>query len=280
MIAVDFHNHSTYSDGLLTPCEMVERAFNNDVKYFSITDHDTINGLKEASEAANKFNITFIPGIELSTTHNNESIHILGFFKDTNFRNPELLTYLNSIQKRRIERAKKMVEKLKSEFNIDISFEKVLNRGKEVVARPHIAYEIMSSGYPYDMEYIFNNFIGKNCAAYVPSTKLSTEEGINLIKNNGGLAILAHPVLIKNSSLEEFLNLGIDGLEAIYFQNTLNDEEKIIRFAQKNNLLITAGSDCHGNFKTDKRHGDIGCMKYKEEYLMKFLNALNKVPSN
>ena len=280
MIVVDFHNHSTYSDGLLTPSEMVERAYKNNVKYFSLTDHDTINGLEEATETAKKFDITFIPGIELSTTHNNESIHILGFFKDNHYKSPELLTYLNNIQERRIERAKKIVQKLESEFNIYISFEKVLNRGKEVVARPHIAYEIISSGYPYDMEYIFNNLIGKNCAAYVPTTKLSTKDGIKLIKNNGGLAVLAHPVLIKNSSLQEFLDLDIDGIEAIYFQNTPSDEEKFIKFAKKNNLLITAGSDCHGNFKTDKRHGDIGGMKYKKEYLNEFLDALNRTESN
>ena len=81
-------------------------------------------------------------------------------------------------------------------------------------------------------------------------------------------------------SLQEFLDLDIDGIEAIYFQNTPSDEEKFIKFAKKNNLLITAGSDCHGNFKTDKRHGDIGGMKYKKEYLNEFLDALNRTESN
>lgn len=274
MILVDFHNHSTASDGILTPIEMVERAYRNDVKYFSLTDHDTISGLNAASKKASELNINFIPGIELSTNHNNESIHVLGFFRDSSYNNPEFISFLDSIKNKRIIRAKKMIEKLKSEFNIEISYDKVLERGKGVVARPHIAYEIIASGYPYDLEYIFDNFIGKGCAAYVPTTKLSTKEGVELLKKNNAIAVLAHPVLIKNSKLEDFLSMGFDGIEAIYYQNTPEQENNLINFAKNNNLIITAGSDCHGNFKDDIRHGDIGCMKYREEFLDEFLQKI------
>lgn len=276
MIRVDFHNHSSCSDGLLSPSEMIKRAYNNDVKYFSLTDHDTVNGLKEASTIAKDLNITFIPGVELSTNYNNESIHVLGYFKDDSYNNTEFLTFLDNIKNKRVIRAKQIVEKLDECFNIKISLDNVLKRGKEVVARPHIAYEIMDSGYNYDMEYIFDNFIGKDCPAYVPTTKITTEEGIDIIHKNNGLAFLAHPVLIKNTSLSTFLDMNIDGIEAIYFQNTKEEETKLISFAKEHNLLISCGSDCHGNFVTDIRHGDIGSMKMKEDDLNKFLASLQK----
>ena len=275
MIKVDFHTHTTSSDGLFTPSEVVKRAYKNNVQYLAITDHDTVSGLDEAILESKKYEISFIPGIELSTTYNKESIHILGFFKDNSFKSPEFLAYLNTLKDRRKIRAEKMVKKLKEVFNIDISIENVLHRGKDVVARPHIAQEIINAGYNYDMEYIFNNFIGKDCPAFVPTTKLSTEEGVALLKKYNALVFLAHPVLIKNSHVNDFLNMGFDGIEAIYFQNTKDEENWLIDFAITNNLLISAGSDCHGNQEGDIRHGDIGCMEMKEEYLKKFLDSYN-----
>lgn len=274
MIKVDFHTHTTSSDGVLTPSDVVKRAFKNDVKYLAITDHDTISGLEEAKAEANNLDITIIPGIELSTNHNKESIHILGFFRDDSYKSPEFLEYLDTLKNRRIIRAKEMVEKLDTELNIKISFENVLKRGKDVVARPHIAEEIISSGYPYDIEYIFDNFIGKDCPAFVPTTKLSTEEGVKLLKKYNALVFLAHPILITKSPLEDFLSMDFDGIEAIYYQNSPSQEENLINIANSNNLYISAGSDCHGNIDGDIRHGDIGCMTLPEKYLTPLLNKL------
>ena len=274
MIKVDFHTHTTSSDGVLTPSDVVKRAFKNDVKYLAITDHDTISGLEEAKAEANNLDITIIPGIELSTNHNKESIHILGFFRDDSYKSPEFLEYLDTLKNRRIIRAKEMVEKLDTELNIKISFENVLKRGKDVVARPHIAEEIISSGYPYDIEYIFDNFIGKDCPAFVPTTKLSTEEGVKLLKKYNALVFLAHPILITKSPLEDFLSMDFDGIEAIYYQNSPSQEENLINIANSNNLYISAGSDCHGNIDGDIRHGDIGCMKLPEKYLNPLLKEL------
>lgn len=275
MILVDFHNHTTFSDGILTPEQMVNRAFKNGVKFLAITDHDTIGGLEEAIREASKLSLTLIPGIELSTTHNHESIHLLGFFKDDKYKDPDFIDILNNMQNHRVIRAKKMVEKLKDKFNIEISFENVLHRGKEVVARPHIAQEIISAGYPYDKDYIFDNFIGKDCPAFVPTTKMTTRKGVELLKKYNALVFLAHPVLIKNSPLTDFLNIGLDGIEGIYFQNSPEDENKLLNFAVENNLLVSAGSDCHGDIENDKRHGDIGSMNMPNELLEKFLYLYN-----
>ena len=125
MIKVDFHNHSTCSDGILTPSEMVQRAYNNEVKYFALTDHDTVEGLNEAYNKAKELGIYFIPGIELSTSYNNESIHILGYFKDDSYNNKDLIYFLKDLKNKRIERAKKIIKKLKTEFNIEINYEDV-----------------------------------------------------------------------------------------------------------------------------------------------------------
>ena len=275
MIKVDFHVHTTSSDGIMTPTEVVKRAEKNGVKFLAITDHDTVSGIDEALVQAKKSNLRLLPGIELSTTHKGESIHVLGFFKDDNYKNPELHKILYALKNKRKIRAEKMVENLKNIFNIEICIDNVLKRGKDVVARPHIAQEIISAGYPYDIEYIFNNFIGKECPAYVETTKMSTEEGVNLLHKFNALAFLAHPILIKDSPLSDFLNINLDGIEAIYYQNKPEDEKNLIGLAKENNLLISAGSDCHGNLTDDIRHGDIGCMAIPKEYMNNFLSAYN-----
>ena len=221
MLKVDFHVHTTSSDGVLSPTEVVQRAHKNNVKYLAITDHDTITGLNEAIEESIKYDITLIPGIELSTQHNNESIHILGFFKDDNFKNEELIKELTKIKNHRVIRAKNIIHKLKEEFNIEISFEKIFKDAKDTIARPHIAREIINCGYPYTMEEVFNKFIGNGCKAYVPTLKLSTNEGLKLLKKFNALVFLAHPKLIFNSSIDDFLAMNFDGLESIYYQDKM-----------------------------------------------------------
>ncbi len=275
MIKVDFHIHTTFSDGVLSPTEIIQRAHENSVKYLAITDHDTLSGLNEVIQESVKYDITLIPGIELSTQHNNESVHILGFFKDDNFKNKELIKELLKIKDHRIIRAKSMIHKLKEEFNIEINFDKILKEAKDTIARPHIAREIVNCGYPYTVEEIFNNFIGKDCKAYVPTLKLSTIDGLKLLKKYNALVFLAHPKFILNSSINEFLSMGFDGLESIYYQNTYEENQKFLKLANENNLLISCGSDFHGNLITDTRHGDIGCIKLPYEYLSKLLSALN-----
>lgn len=280
MVKVDFHVHTSASDGILSPSQIVERAKLNNLKYLAITDHDTLTGLNEAILESKKNNITLIPGIELSTQHNDESVHILGFFKDDSYENPDLIKELEKIKNHRIERAKKMVEKLKSEFNIIIDFNSILKQADDAVARPHIARAIIDAGYDYDFEHIFSNFIGKGCKAYVPTLKLSTIDGIKLLKKYNALVFLAHPKLINNTPISEFLTMNLDGIEAIYFQNNEEETKSFIEIAETNNLLVSCGSDFHGNIESDLRHGDIGSVNMPENYLEKFLNALNIPFSN
>lgn len=275
MLKSDFHIHTNFSDGTLSPTEIVQRAFENNVKVLAITDHDTLTGIDEAIEESIKHNIILIPGIELSTQHNNESIHLLGFFKDDSYKNQELIDELDKIKNHRVIRAKKMVHKLKEEFTIEVNFEKILKGANDTIARPHIAREIINSGYPYTADEIFDKFIGKGCKAYVPTLKLSTDEGLKLLKKYNALVFLAHPKLILKSNIDEFLSLDFDGLESIYCQNTKEENDFFVKLANQNKLLISCGSDFHGNLETDTRHTDIGSMELPYEYLSKLLSALN-----
>lgn len=275
MTKVDFHVHTSASDGIIKPKDIVDRAYKNGVSILAITDHDTINGLPEAIDEAKIKGIKLIPGIEFSCNHNNESIHLLGLFKDDSYKSEEFLEILDSIKRKRILRAEEMVKKLNDIFEIKIDFKNILKYGESVVARPHIAKAIIDAGYPYTQDYIFDNFIGKDKPAYVPTNKITIQEGIDILHRFNAIVILAHPILIKNSPLKDFLKFDLDGIEAVYFLNSKDDEKFLLDFAREHNLLVTAGSDCHGDFINDKRHGDIGDMSLDKKYLDALLDKLN-----
>ena len=257
MFKCAFHTHSICSDGRFTPKEIIKMAEKRNLDYISLTDHDTLTGINEAILEAKKININFIPGIELSTEYNGESIHVLGFFNKEDYKNPKLNKFLDDLKEKRITRAYKIVENLKNLHNIELDINKVLANGKDTIARPNIAKAIIDAGYNYDHEYIFKNFIGNDCPAYIPSTKLSTQDGIKLLKEFNALVFLAHPILVKKTSLKELINLGFDGIEAIYYRNSETDTTNLINLAKEHNLYISCGSDCHG-IPNDKSHGNVG----------------------
>ena len=276
MIKCDFHLHSTASDGNYTPTEVIKRAIKNNVDYLALTDHDSINGIEEAFLACKNTKLKFIPGVELSTVHNGESIHLVGLFKDDSYSSPELNDFLNELKDKRKSRAIKIVDKLKEHFNIIIDANKLLARGKDTIARPHIAQAIIEAGYPYSFDYIFDNIIGNDCPAYIPSTKISTEDGIRIIKDFNGIVILAHPKLIKKTPINEFIIMGIDGLEVFYYLNTPSETEYFKNLAKEHSLLMSVGSDCHG-LVGDDRHGDIGEVSFDEKEINKLLLALGLI---
>ena len=161
------------------------------------------------------------------------------------------------------------------ENNIEIKFEDVIKYGENVVARPHIAKAIIDAGYPYTQDYIFDNFIGKGKPAYIETTKITVKEGVDLLHKYNAIVFLAHPILINNSNISDFLQFNFDGIEGVYFLNSKTQEKELLDFANKNNLLVSAGSDCHGDFINDTRHGDIGDMNLDENYINLILEKLN-----
>lgn len=272
----DLHIHTFFSDGMLSPAEVINSAKKNNVDLIAVTDHDTTSGLEQSAEACLKEGIRFIPGIELSTLYNNESIHILGYFRDDSYSSYDFKKFLIDMKEYRIYRGKKIIENLDKFFKIKIDYDEVSRMAGKIIARPHIARAIIKAGYPYTWDYIFDNFISKDSPAYVPNKDVSVKEGIAILKSVNALVVLAHPVLIKNSPAEELLKFDFDGIEAKYFLNHEEDTEKYMNMASERNLIITAGSDFHGINLNDTRHGSIGAVYLNSEEIEVFINKLKK----
>ncbi|MBS4023434.1 MAG: PHP domain-containing protein [Dethiobacter sp.] len=244
-VAADLHIHTTASDGLLTPQEVVASAARLGLHAISVTDHDTVDGLKEAVQAAEKTSLEVIPGIELSTEHRDKEIHILGYYIDIN--NYELSLLLAALQKSRAGRAEKMVEKLES-LGKNIEMKSVSRiAGRAAPGRPHIARALLERGYVKNMKQAFDELIGHQGPAYVERFKLTPQEAINIIKKAGGVAVWAHPGLTgDNSLLKEFLCSGLQGLEVYHPEHSWHAVSRYRSLAREWGLLVTGGSDYHG----------------------------------
>lgn len=273
----DFHIHTKYSDGKYTPREVIDFAKKNSLDVIAITDHDTVAGVEEAVRLGEESNIKVIPGIELSTTHEGESIHVLGYFKDENMINSEFREHLSNIHLQRYKRAAEMVDRLDKAFSIKISLEKIMKDTSGVIARPHLAKAIIEAGYNYEWNYIFENIIHRESPAYVPSVKMTTEEGLNLLSSAGALKVLAHPALIKKSNVELLLKMGFDGMESRYYSNSIEETDRYLRMAAEHKKLVTAGSDFHGIAETDHSHSmEVGSVFLEKEEIHNFMLELNK----
>lgn len=262
----DLHSHTVYSDGSYTIDEIIERAIKNNVDVLAITDHDCVDGSKEAFYTTK--NIKIIYGLELSTERNGESVHILGYFKEP-LEDCSLLRVIKKQRENRDIRANKILSLLKEHFNIELDPTFIQN--VDSVTRGTIADQIIKQGYPYTKKHIFDYMLGNGCKAYIPSTKMTTEYGINLIHENGGIAVVAHPCLYKKNNVYDIIKMGVDGIEGRY-PSKLNDESMYRRFTSNFNLLFTAGSDFH--HVNDTGHGDIGECTIDGKDLQKFLEVL------
>lgn len=242
----DFHIHSTNSDGKFDVKNLVDHYIDSGYNIIAITDHDTMEGCKEAIEYGKTRGLKVIPGIEISTKYNGEDIHILGYFKEADCSKSEIIEFAKIKQQDRINRCRNIVSALKKHFNIEINADELLRQTKGMIGRPHIARAIISAGYAKDFEEAFTNFLDDSSPAYIPSSFLTPQEGIDLLTRNNATVVLAHPVLIKNTKIEDLLNtFKFDGMEAIYGLNTEDDTKWFVNICKERDLLITAGSDFH-----------------------------------
>ena len=242
---IDLHIHTTASDGLLTPEEVVEIAKREGLSAISITDHDTIDGYQASKKMAEELEIELIPALELSTSHKGEDFHILGYLIDC--ENPEFLKKINSFQEERRVRGEEMVEKL-NELGIDLSMETVKSiAGKGAMGRPHLADALLKEEFVHTYEEAFARYIGYHAPAYVPKRFLTPQEGIELIHLVRGVAVLAHPGTCRlQYGIYDFLQLGLDGIEAYHYKHDRQTTQQYINQAKKLGLIYTGGSDCHG----------------------------------
>lgn len=244
----DLHMHTSCSDGVLTPEELVQSAKEAGLNFIAITDHDTVDGICQLYEAGLYPNtgIKIIPGIEFSAHHDTSEIHILGYNID--IYNRELVDRLNDVVEARWTRFSTMVAKLQA-LGYDISETDVLEiaDGSTSISRSHIAQTMVHKGYCASVRETFEQLLNKGKPAYVSHYRLEPGEIIDLIKNSGGTPVLAHPKLVHDDALvEQLLKNGIEGIEAIYPKHDAEDTKRYLEMADKYHLLVTGGSDFHG----------------------------------
>ena len=248
---VDLHSHTTASDGILTPSELVKRAADNQINMLAITDHDTIKGLLEAKAAIERDNlpVKLIYGVEVSTMWKNNEIHIVGLNID--IQNSHLLELLTAQEQSRIDRAISISEKL-AKVSIDNAYEQAQQFSKgDIVSRAHFARFLVANNYVKDIKRAFKKYLGKSGYAYVPAKWCSIADAVNAIHAAGGQAVLAHPTrydltLTKLKLLiSEFKSYGGDGIEVSQSRQTQDDLQRLAKLANEFELLASQGSDFH-----------------------------------
>ena len=255
-MTADLHIHTTFSDGTLTPEEVVQTAKKAGLKTIAITDHDEIDGIAPAIEEAEKWSIEVIPAVEFTTEIPKAEVHILGYFID--YQNPQLLETLKKIQADRKTRIFKIVDKL-DKLGIKISAERVLEIvGHGSAGRPHVARALIEKGYVEGVREAFEKYLDYRAPAYVAHYKLTPEEAIKLILQVRGIPVYAHPGASKcDEIIPDLIKAGLKGIEVYYTGHNNWQTRHYAHLAKKYGLLITGGSDFHGLGIREVNLGDL-----------------------
>lgn len=248
---IDLHCHSTFSDGSLTPEELVDRACSISLAALALTDHDTMAGIPRFLAAAKGRPIVPIPGVELSVDlPNGGSMHMLGYGLDP--ENPALLRQMEWIRDGRTARNREILRKL-NELGFPMTAEEVAAAaGEGVVGRPHFAQVMIQKGYAKNKDEVFDKWLGDDCPACANRPHLDASTAIRLVHDAGGIAVLAHPFTLHygkaamNATLDSLAAAGLDGIECHYTEHSPSQTRDYLEFAAARNLLVTGGSDFHG----------------------------------
>jgi hypothetical protein len=240
---IDLHAHTTASDGTFTPAQLVAYANAHGVDVIAVTDHDTVEGVAMAEAAAAGTPLRVVPGVELSSYHDGLHVHVLGLFIEP----ARLASVTRRFRAERVERARRIVARL-NELGYDLAFDDVLaEAGDGVIARPHVARAMVRRGYIADVPSAFTpELIADGGAADVPRTTLSAQHAVDLVREAGGVAVLAHPAA---SGVPDELAAGLHGLAGIevdHPQHGPDARERLLALAERLELVVTGGSDCHG----------------------------------
>lgn len=275
-IRADFHTHSTASDGSLAPADLLRQASRRGLSILGLTDHDTTDGLAEATRAAVDYDIRLIPGIELSTDVEPGEVHILGYGIDPD--DATLQETLARLRRSRETRIDRMVERLAG-LGIVLDRESIQpNRPGGSVGRPHVAQAMIAAGYVGSVGEAFKRYIGNGKPGYIPSQRLSPFDAIRSIVAAGGIAIHAHPLTSPAfpDNLDDLVAAGLGGVEAFYGEYTPGQRENLAAIATERGLLISGGSDYHGERFKDGR--DLGVVDIPEAVTRAFLAAVDSLP--
>ncbi len=241
---VDLHTHSSASDGLYSPAELVNLASKAGLSAIALTDHDTVDGLVEAEEAAVKAGIEFIPGIEIGIVHEGEEIHILGYYlSNRNLLNQEL-----KVQK--VERLNRMIamRKKMSDMGFKIGIDEVLaESGEAAPGRMHLARLLVKKRYVHNTDQAFSLYLKQDGPAYVPRKTISLDSVMELLSRTAKLIAIAHPKKAGESLIKLLLEKGLNAVEVFHPEHSKERVNYYKKVAAENKLLITGGSDYHGD---------------------------------
>jgi 3',5'-nucleoside bisphosphate phosphatase len=273
----DLHCHTTCSDGSETPEQVIQLAKQSGLSALSITDHDTIEAYKTAIPLAIEANIQLLTGVEFSTSLNEESVHILGYgFK---VDHPAMTQLCLRHVERRKHRNLAVLERL-TQHGLPLTYEEVVEAAssashskKGSIGRPHIAFAMIKKGYVNNLQEAFKKYIGEGCCCYVPGAFFTVDETIDTIHEAKGIAVIAHPHLIKNTALlNALLKKDFDGMECYYGRFLSSAHNRWLKIARHRNWLVTGGSDFHGEAKPNL---NLGCSWIGAEPFQAILNYLS-----
>lgn len=266
---VDLHVHTVFSDGDMTPEQIVVEGQKLGLAGIAITDHDDIGAIEVAIEAAGGSGFEVVSGVELSTSDGNSDLHILGYLID--FRDENLLKYLEVFREARLKRGIEMVERLRG-MGVAIEVDSVLAiAGDGAVGRPHIAAALLKNGCVDTLEEAFRSYIGFDSPAYVPKYQLKPSDAFRLIGEAGGIGAIAHPGTSRRDDLiTEFIACGMRAIEVYHPKHRESDIVRYRRLADKMGLVPTGGSDTHG---VRDGHLQLGCCTVPRSTIQKLARA-------
>jgi len=253
-LVIDLHTHTSYSDGTDTPAQLINKALAAGISIIGLTDHDSISGWQEATDAL-RTGISLVPGAEISCqTPDGISVHILGLLFDSN--NSELMSTLEKTRENRHGRMEKIIARI-NEAGIDITMDDVLEQLSDgaTLGRPHLADALVKKGIVASRDEAFTQMLHNNSKYYVSHYSPTPEAAIKLIKAAGGVSVIAHPMAShrgRTISLDTFgsiIQAGLDGIEVDHRDHSPEEKSQLIKLANESNLVMTGASDYHGNGK-------------------------------
>ncbi len=285
MSRIDLHLHSTYSDGSFSPTEVVRKAHRSQVTTLALTDHDTTDGIVEATESAREYQIEVIPGVEVSSHYKGKETHILGYFLD--YRNVQFQQHLEALRNSRHERIPKIIQRLNT-LGLSLSYEDVTAvAGHGSIGRPHIAQVLIDKQYVRNMNEAFSQYLAEGTAAYVARTLPDVADAIRWIQNAGGIASLAHPSWVRNTveelriACKELQAFGLQAIEVYYSSHSTRQTSDYLNMTRSLGLMATGGSDFHGKSKPDIEVGvGKGNLKVPKSILEELRNCAEKARKN
>lgn len=280
---VDLHCHSTASDGTLPPAEVVRLAQQSGLSGLALTDHDTIGGVEEAAAEARRIGLDFLTGIEISCEYPPPgTMHILGYGVDP------MSATLHDLTRRLLEgrdnRNPRIIQKL-NELGVSVTMAEVEQEAKMTAAdskkpigRPHIAAVLLRKGYVSSIKQAFDKYLAQGGIAYFDKERLTMREAMDLVRQSGGMPVLAHPIQLRTQNdaqldraVKDLVDLGLVGLEVIHSDHDALWVEKCNRLAERYHLLKTGGSDFHGTNKKDIALGSANGRRIPREFLDRLL---------